>query len=86
MLTSFGLLLALMGKSRQIYYLGEKRVARPAAIQITTANSQSTGLCEFIPTEILHQIEFVIHSTVCHRQEAITTFYDVSYILEQNMT
>lgn len=74
-----------MGKSRQIYYLDEGWVARPAATQITTASSQSVGLCEFIPTDILHQIEFVIHSTIWHRQEAIITFYDVSYILEQNM-
>lgn len=65
--------------------MGERWAARSAAIQIVTAAPQSVGLCEFISMEILHHTEFMIHSTVCHTQEAITAFCDVSYILEQSL-
>lgn len=45
--------------------MGERRAARSASIQTVTATPESVGLGGLIQIESLHDIKFVMYSTVC---------------------
>lgn len=75
---------------RQTYYMGERRAARSASIQTVTATPESVGLGGLIQIESLHDIKFVMYSTVCilseKKKKAMKTCVVLYTILEQNLT
>jgi len=75
---------------RQTYYMGERRAARSASIQTVTATPESVGLGGLIQIESLHDIKFVMYSTVCilseKKKKPMKTCVVLYTILEQNLT
>lgn len=61
---------------RQTYYMGERRAARSASIQTVTATPESVGLGGLIQIESLHDIKFVMYSTVCILSEKKKKSYE----------